>query len=188
MTVAMLIFGVLTIVAALGVVFGGKPLTSALSLVATLFLVAVHFALLGADFVAALQVLVYAGAIMVLVVFVIMLLGLDKDTGALHFGVPGYLAAVFCGLFVGLLVFAAMSKGTFPLHIAETTFASGAVASSGVVGSPREVGLVLLTEFLFPFQLTALLLLAAILGAVLLAYEKKRPLGEGRGLRAVRDE
>ncbi len=183
MTIAMIVFGVLTIVSALGVVFGGKPLTSALSLVATLFLVAVHFAMLGADFVAALQVLVYAGAIMVLVVFVIMLLGLDKDTRALRFGVPGYLSAVFCGLFVGVLVFAAISNGVFPLSIVASS-TSGATT----VGSPREVGLVLMTEFLFPFQLTALLLLAAIIGAVLLAYEKKRPLGEGRGLRAVQEK
>ncbi len=185
MTFAMMFFGLLTVVAALGVVFAAKPLNSALSLVATLFLVAVHFAMLGADFVAALQVLIYAGAIMVLVIFVIMLLGLDEASAVSKFKVPRYLAAVFCGVFLGLLVFAVSSEGIFPVGIMDSV-AGGASESNP--GSPREVGMVLLTEFIFPFQLAALLLLAAIVGAVLLAHEEKRPLGKGRGLSAMQQK
>jgi NADH-quinone oxidoreductase subunit J len=127
---------------------------------------------------------------MVLVVFVIMLLGLDQASPGTKLGVPRYLAAIFCGAFVGVLGFVLTSGMVFPLGMigSPTLAQSGEFFVEAAQGSPREVGMVLLTEFLYPFQLASLLLLAAIIGAVLIAYEKKRPLGEGRGLRAVQQD
>ncbi|MCB0323529.1 MAG: NADH-quinone oxidoreductase subunit J [Bdellovibrionales bacterium] len=176
MIVAMWIFGVLTVLSALGVVFAPRPLHSALWLVGTLFFLAVHFALMGADFIAALQVVVYAGAIMVLVVFVIMLLGLDEGPTQNQSRLTLYSGAIFCGLFLGLLLFAFTHQLSFPI---------GSGVSNGSVGDPREVGRVLVTDFLYAFEVIALLLFAAIIGAVLLANDRKRPLMPGRGLKAV---
>ena len=176
MTLTMMLFGVLTILSACGVVFSARSLHSALWLVATLFLVAVHFALLGADFVAALQVMIYAGAIMVLVVFTIMLLGLDKAVDRHGFPLPRYLAATICALFAAMLTFV-MSK--------EVVFSIANTEGGGTSGSPKEVGRLLFTEHVYAFEITALLLLAAIIGAVVLAFDRKRPLAADRGLRAM---
>ncbi len=177
MTVVMIIFGVLTLLSACGVVFSRRSLHSALWLVATLFLVAVHFALLGADFVAALQIMIYAGAIMVLVVFTIMLLGLEKVVDAKSFPIPRYIAGFICAAFAAMLTYVMSKELVF--SIADS---SGAVPASG---DPKEVGRLLLTEHVYAFEVTALLLLAAIIGAVVLAYDKKRPLASERGLRAM---
>jgi NADH-quinone oxidoreductase subunit J len=173
----MFLFGVLTVLAACGVVFSVKTLHSALWLVATLFLVAIHYALIGADFLAALQIMVYAGAIMVLVIFVIMLLGLNEtagDTGRLR--LSAYASVVVTGVFVGMLLFMVGSPDSLPLA------AEGIAA--GPIGTPQAVGNALFTKFLYPFEVTSLLLLGAIIGAVVLSHEPKRPLPPGRGLKA----
>jgi NADH-quinone oxidoreductase subunit J len=101
--------------------------------------------------------------------------------------VPRYLAAVFCGVFFGLIAFVCSHELIFPLGLDAGGFGTTANGISTVEtpGNPHEVGIVLLTEYLYPFELAALLLLAAIIGAVLLAYENKRPLAPGRGLKAV---
>lgn len=179
-TAAMLIFGVLTVLAASAVVFATKPLNSALYLVLTLFLVAVHFALLGADFIAAMQVLIYAGAIMVLVIFVIMLLGLDsplvRPKSITQLGFSFFTAGLFVVTVFGVV------KYSPELHVL-----GGPLSKSNPFpsGSVEAVGAVLFTKYIFPFELASLLLLAAIIGAVLLASEKKRPLDKGRGLKAI---
>ena len=101
----MYIFGFLTLLSAAGVIFARKPLNSALCLVATLFLVAVHFALLGSDMLAVLQVLVYAGAIMVLVIFVIMLLGTAAEVAEAPSRGLHYASALVGGVFFFLLYY-----------------------------------------------------------------------------------
>ena len=176
MNIAMLIAGILTVIAAAGVIFCRRPLYSALSLIATLFLVAVHFALLGAQFIAALQILIYAGAIMVLVIFVIMLLGLDVDTKEISGGFFTYLSAAAVGLFVALLVVVFRTDFFYSF----VNLPQGAQVSGTVEG----VGMLLFTEYLYPFEIASVLLLVAIIGAVLLAQEPKRAIPEGRGLRA----
>ena len=181
MTTAMLIFGVLTVMAACGVVFSVKTFHSALWLVATLFLIAIHFALLGADFLAALQIMVYAGAIMVLVLFVIMLLGLNEEVDPSRLNFTAYLSAAVTGAFLGVLLFIVRHPGWLGAQ-----FPTAAV--SGSSGSPAGVGYLLFTKYLYPFEITSLLLLAAIIGAVILAYEPKRALPPGRGLKAKRQE
>ncbi len=178
MSIAMLLFGLLTVLAACGVVFSRKTLNSALWLVVTLFLFAVHYALIGADFIAALQVLVYAGAIMVLVIFVIMLLGLNESGESRNVSFSGFIGVCVSAAFVGLLIWMVRHPGVFTLPDSTVP----------VSGSPQAVGYALFTRFLFPFEVTSLLLLAAIIGAVVLAYEPKRPLTQGRGLKAKRSE
>jgi NADH-quinone oxidoreductase subunit J len=178
---ATVIFGILTVFASLGVVFGKKPLTSALWLVVTFFLLSVHYAILGADFLAALQILIYAGAIMVLVVFVIMLLGLNTSSDLSKNKVRSGLLALLALCFIGILVKTVVSIGGSSTGLSETASA----AAGGFTGDPKAIGLVLIEKYLFPFQLAALLLLAAIIGAVTLAYEPPRPLQAGRGLAAM---
>lgn len=175
MEALMIVFGILTICSAGGVVFASKSLHSALFLVLTLLLVAVHFALLGAEFLAVLQVLIYAGAIMVLVIFVIMLLGLDEVGREFSFSVPMGFAVVFACGFFALAVFAVSGDASF-LAKQEAAF---------IETNVNDLGFILLTKYWFVLQVTGVLLLSAIVAAVLLAHEKKRPLKEGRGLRAV---
>lgn len=197
MLVAIWIFGLLTVLSAFGVVASRKSLNSALFLVATLFFVAVHFALLGADFLAALQILIYAGAIMILVCFVIMLLGLEKDADRDAPKVPSLFAAIFVAVLFGILSFVIQDK-SLDLHFTDYLANPGqiervdgvAIASESEleVAGAREVGKLMIEKYLVPFELSALLLLAAIIGAVSLAYEPKRPLRRGRGLSAMQDK
>lgn len=182
MEAALFIVSFLTAISALGVVLSKKPLHSALSLVVTLFLVAVQFALLDAHFLAVLQIMVYAGAIMVLVVFVIMLLGIDSETPeALHFG-SSFVAMALAGAFLGMLYW----------MFTNTTLAPGLPSHPELslpanFGTVEHVGAELFAHYVYPFELASVLLLAAIVGAVLLAHDKKNPLPKGRGLRAKRE-
>lgn len=193
----MILFALLTIFAATGVVWAQSAMHSALWLVLTFLLLAVHYALLGGHLVAALQVMVYAGAIMVLVVFVIMLMGLGEsskatskttskttpknnpETTALkHYALSSIAAALASGvLFVAL--FAAISglSGTVP----------DLPAVNADFGTTAQIGKLLFTRYVFQFELLSLLLLAAMIGAVVLAKEAKRKLPPGRGLRAMQD-
>lgn len=176
MTVAMIVFAVLLVASAAGVVFSDKPLHSALFLVLTLFLSAVHYALLGAEFMAILQVLVYAGAIMVLVVFVIMLLGVDDSGEGHRLRRFALLYALSVGALGATLCFVVVGRGSI--------LAPGAKQPAAGFGSVASIGEQLFTRYLLPFELASVLLLAAIIGAVLLSVSPKRPLPKGRGLRA----
>ena len=134
------------------------PINSALSLIAVMGALAGEYLLLGAEFVAAVQVIVYAGAIMVLFVFVIMLLnaGVEEQTKgsrvAILFGVPGVLIA---GVLVAWVV----------LQRSWTTD----VAIGALPGPPKEIAELLFHNFLLPFEVTSVLILIAIMGAVVLA-------------------
>lgn len=180
MLVVMILIGVLTIASAFGVVFSKRSLHSALSLIATMFFVAIHFALLRADFLAALQIMVYAGAIMVLVVFVIMLLGIDESVDTKAFGLPGILSASLALSFAGLLLYA-INIHSIP-GLSDSLVPP--VDTSGVE-TVAGFGKLLITKYFFAFQAIGVLLLAAIVGAVLLAHDKRRPLASGRGLKAM---
>ena len=185
----MILFALLTIFAATGVVWAQSAMHSALWLVLTFLLLAVHYALLGGHLVAALQVMVYAGAIMVLVVFVIMLMGLgesskatskttSKTTALQHYVLSSIAAALASGVLF-LTLFAAISGmlGTVP----------DLPAVNADFGTTAQIGKLLFTRYVFQFELLSLLLLAAMIGAVVLAKEAKRRLPPGRGLRAMQD-
>jgi NADH-quinone oxidoreductase subunit J len=129
-----------------------------LSLIAVMAALAGEYLLLGAEFVAAVQVIVYAGAIMVLFVFVIMLLNAGEEEGtkgsrvAVLFGVPGMLIASVLMSWVVL-----RHSGT------------GAVTIGALPGHPTDIAQLLFHDFLLPFEITSVLILIAIMGAVVLA-------------------
>ena len=151
----------LTVLSALGVVLSRSPIRSALSLVMTLFLLAVLFILLDAHLVGALQVLVYAGAIMVLFLFVIMLLNLQSEPHEEGRRIQRAVAWATAALMLALLLTGFWRGG------------SGAAVAEGAVpaqfGTTAALSERLFTHFLLPFEITSLLLLIAIVGAVVLA-------------------
>ncbi|MCI0571711.1 MAG: NADH-quinone oxidoreductase subunit J [Myxococcaceae bacterium] len=155
-------FAVLALLSAGMVIASRSPINSALSLVATFFFLAGTYVLLLAHTIAVLQVLVYAGAIMVLFLFVIMLLNLTETEGErakVTFGrVAGALAAVSLFALLALVVMGV--KG------APTAMATAELARFGTLAA---LGQTLYTEWLLPFEAVSLLLLVAIVGAVVVA-------------------
>ncbi len=189
MLLAMYICGLLTIISALGVVFSKKSLNSALCLVATLFFIAVHFALLNAGFLATLQILVYAGAIMILVVFVIMLLGLENDVEKESKSLPKALSFVLVGVMFAFLSLSVFKSDSLVLgNIFDADLASSLTSQSDKIISAKEIGFAMLTKHIAGFELAAVLLLAAVVGAVTIAYDPRPPLPKGRGLSAMRSK
>ena len=157
---------------AIGVVMLRNPFYSVLSLVCHLICLAALFLLLRAEFVAAAQVVVYAGAVMVLYVFVVAYVGGGEEystTGALR--VLGPLFAL--GLLIEL--FFAMLGSTLKM-----VSSRGAPYAFGF-GSPRHIGQLFLTTYLFPFEVASLLLMVAAVGAVVLARRRRGLEGEERG-------
>jgi len=156
--VLFLIFGMVCVAGAINLLVQRHPINSALSLVVVMGSLAVEYLLLGAEFVAAVQVIVYAGAIMVLFVFVIMLLNAGEEEHtqgsrvALLVGVPGVLIGVL--LIAWVMLF---HSGT------------GSVAAGALPGPPKILGWLLFHDFLLPFEVTSILVLIAIMGAVVLA-------------------
>src|SRR5512138_2795673 len=157
------VFAVPLVATALGVLLSRNPVYAAINLVAAFFFMAGIYVLLTAHLIAFMQVLVYAGAVMVLFLFVIMLLSLGDE----HL-VPGpsKRAMQWVGV-AGALAVAAVI-GTAIWRVGD-----GAVASvDGTFGTVKAVGRVLFTEYLLPFEATSLLLLVAIVGAVVVAKER----------------
>jgi len=154
----------MTVLAAAGVVIGRNPVHSALSLVVTLFLLAVVYAFLGAHLVAALQIIVYAGAVMVLFLFVIMLLNLQADPH--EPSRPG-------ARFVATLLTASLAAtiGHFVWH-ALPGGRQGEPLAQGF-GTTVALARVLFGDYLVAFELTSVLLLVAVVGAVLLARHEE---------------
>jgi NADH-quinone oxidoreductase subunit J len=162
-----IIFGGLAVVAALNLLLQRHPINSALSLVVVMMSLAVLYWSLGAEFLAAAQVIVYSGAIMVLFVFVIMLLNAgeeERTTGsraAYIAGFPGA-AAIFC-----LLSFVFLSESKY----LGTANLGGYLG--GAVSNITQISHVLFTGLLLPFEVTSVLILVAILGAVVLARKEQ---------------
>ena len=161
---------VIVLAGAFGVIFLRNPVHSALSLVMTLFGVAVLFVAQEAHFLAAVQVIVYAGAIVVLFLFVIMLLGVDREEAVEVEELKGQRPlAVGVGVLVLLLVI---------LLARANEWASGTPSARGVASGPGEnvekLGRSIFTDFLLPFEVTAVLLVIAVVGAVVLARRPPR--------------
>ncbi|HTR67604.1 MAG TPA: NADH-quinone oxidoreductase subunit J [Terriglobales bacterium] len=161
-------FGAVCVAGAVNLLVQRHPINSALSLVVVMGALAGEYLLLGAEFLAAVQVIVYAGAIMVLFVFVIMLLnaGVEERTKgsriALLFGVPGML--------IGSVLVA---------WVLLTHSNTGEVAVGALPGPPKVIAQLLFHEFLLPFEVTSVLVLIAIMGAVVLA-SKPGPIPPGK--------
>ena len=161
------IFSLAAVVFALNVVFRRNPVHCALYLVCVLLSVSGLFVLLNAPFIAAIQILVYAGAIMVLFLFVVMLLNVRGETPLLT---PG--AAKGFGFLFGLLGFVELLWIVLGSGGGEGGAPKPAVALPAGFGSPVEIGKMLYSTWLFPFEVTSILLLIAVIGAVVLAKRK----------------
>ena len=171
-TVIFFIAGLGAIAGAIGVIALQNPLYSVLALVGHLISLAALFLLLRAEFVAAAQVIVYAGAVMVLYVFVVSYVGNDAAPVGQNPGRAATLGAFACGaaLVVELFI-AVLGSGLQAIGSDGAPYVKG-------FGSPEQIGRLLLTRFLAPFEIASYLLLVAAVGAVMLA-RRRRGLDEG---------
>jgi len=158
------LFAFLAVICGINVVLQHHPISSALSLVGVMGSLAMLYLGLGAEFIAMAQIIVYAGAVMVLFIFVIMLLNAGSETGkgkaswmAHLLGAPGLIA-----LFVLLCLF---STRWFP-NSESVKF--GDFAGGGA----QQIGYALFTDYLLPFEVTSILILIAIIGAIVLARKE----------------
>jgi NADH-quinone oxidoreductase subunit J len=162
---------VLILVGAIGVISVKNPVHAALCLIMTLIGVAVAFIAQSADFLAAVQIIVYAGAIVVLFLFVIMFLGVDRREH-IHFE-PLVGQRVFAAIGVAITV------GGLITLMARSHWVSGASSVTTKLskvggGNVKELGTAVFTTYLFAFEATAALLIIAVVGAVLLARREQR--------------
>ncbi len=153
------IFAVVAVAGAVNLLAQKHPINSALSLIVVMGALAALYMLLGAEFVAAVQVIVYAGAVMVLFVFVIMLLNAGEEEqegkGSRVAKLFGYPAVV---ILAGVLTYVLTSRAT----------PDEGVQIGGFWGSTQLIGRLLFRDFLLPFEVTSVLILIAIMGAVVL--------------------
>jgi NADH-quinone oxidoreductase subunit J len=158
-----LIFAIVAVVCAINVVVQTHPISSAISLVGVMGSLAVLYLLLGAEFIAAAQVIVYAGAVMVLFVFVIMLLNAGAETRKGRSFMVQLLGVPLLIVLLGLLTW-----------FVQRLYPAGAMVHFGgfTGGSARDVGMALFTKYLLPFEVTSILILIAILGAIVLARKE----------------
>jgi NADH-quinone oxidoreductase subunit J len=164
MTLAIfLIFAVIAVVCAINVVVQTHPISSAISLVGVMGSLAVLYLLLGAEFIAAAQVIVYAGAIMVLFIFVIMLLNAGAESKHGRSLVAQLLGAPLLIALLGLLAY--FVQRLYPRSVS--------VRFGGFThGTPLDIGRALFTTYLLPFEVTSILILIAIVGAIVLARKE----------------
>ncbi len=149
-----------------------NPVHSMLWVLALFLHVAGIFLLLAAEFLAAVQVIVYAGAILIFYLFVVMLLDLPDEEARPRFGAHWPLAAAV-GLSFAALAWLAQVDGLDPVGAVAAPAARSAAAEGPAQGSLAEVGMALFGPFALPFEIASLVLLAAIVGAVVLA--RRRP-------------
>lgn len=155
------IFAAITVIAALAVILQRTPVYSALALIVVLCSLAGLYLTLGASFLAVIQVIVYAGAIMVLFVLVIMLLNAGHEKRTEGSNLARWLGAPLLAAFL-----------TEILMLAWRAFASSDTAPAVLKAGPAEIGRALFTNYVLPFEVTSILILVAILGAVVLAKKQ----------------
>ncbi len=164
-----LFFGAICVAGAVNLLLQSHPINSALSLIVVMASLAAEYLLLGAEFLAAVQVIVYAGAIMVLFLITIMLLNAGKEEQT-----KGSRVAVLIGI-PGVAIGGVLVAWTL-LHIPGLQ----SVPIGPLKGDPRNIAELLFHDFLLPFEVTSVLILIAIMGAVVLA---SRPEAVARGPR-----
>lgn len=166
-TIFFFVLAAVSVISAILIVAQRNPVASALYLIVTLCSQAMLYLLLGASFLAVIQIIVYAGAIMVLFLFVIMLLNLRRD----EFGpdkkkIQRVLALALGGVWLIQLVL--ITK----LSLSNKGLGQVTPPSALETGNVQAIGKSLFTEYLYPFEITSILLLVAILGSIVLAKKK----------------
>ncbi len=168
MLIAFYIFSALAVLGAAGLVFSRSPVHGALSLVGCMVAIAVIFLLLNNEFIAAVQMIVYAGAIMVLFLFVIMLLNLrEEESFAIRWNIPRLLGALLS------LAFLAQLTAVFSNHATRLgppgDHVPARIAREGAVDV---IGMSVFTHYVLPFEVVAILLMIGVMGAVVLAKRR----------------
>ena len=166
-TITQWLFGILSFLAimfGLMVVFSRNPVNSVLYLVMTFFCIAGHYLLMNAQFLAIVHIVVYAGAIMVLFLFIIMLMNLNEDSEPQK----TWFTKIIAGFAGGLMLFVLVGslKGSEQLSLS--------VSGSSQIGLVKNLGMVLFKDFLFPFEIASILLLAALVGVILVGRKEAR--------------
>ena len=149
----------LAVIGGVGVIISRQPIRSVLSLVVVMIALSILFLLLSAQFVFVVQIIVYAGAVMVLFLFVIALLGPARESGRGRLRFQAGLSVLFVLVFFGLIY--AMFQGI--------TFHQPEKVDLNVFGTVQSIAVGLFTNYLYPFELTSILLLVAAIGAVYLS-------------------
>jgi len=170
-----LLVGAVSLAAALGVVTSRQPVHSALFLLTNFATLAVLYITLDAQFLAAAQVIVYAGGIVILILFVIMLIGGDTN----DFSAAQRAWSRTVGIALGVILLLTVSYSVLS-HITGPSEATAALLQGG---TPEAVGIALFTEYVLPFELIALLLLVALIGALVLGRQQE---GVGEGIPSVK--
>lgn len=165
-TLFFLLFASLTVIFAVLVVIAKNPVHAALSLMACFVQIAALYILLRAPFIAAIQIFVYVGTIMVLFVFVMMMLDIRKATSEPYLPASLWLLILFPVL-LGALLIIGLNLGDNFDPITQTD-------QIQLQNTTSELGLALFTDFLLPFEVVSVILLVALVGAILLAQKRKR--------------
>jgi NADH-quinone oxidoreductase subunit J len=156
------IAALMAVVGAIGVISFHEPIRSVLSLVVVMIALGILFLLLSAQFIFVAQIIVYAGAVMVLFLFVIALLGPARVLGRSRLRFQGWLAAIFIVAFLSLMW--AMLAGV--------QYRQPQKADLSFFGTVQAIGVGLFTQYLYPFELTSILLLVAAIGAIYLSRKR----------------
>ena len=167
MSPVLLIFFVLAglaVLGALNLVFQKHPIHSALSLIVVMVCLAGLYLLMGAEFVAAVQIIVYGGAIMVLFIFVIMLLNAGEEERTDFSKI-----AKFAGLPLALALTAAIAAS-----VVRSSAGAQSPSQTVIPEATKQISTMLFKEFVYPFELTSFLILVAIMGALVLAQREKK--------------
>jgi NADH-quinone oxidoreductase subunit J len=157
----------LAIVSASMVVLSKNPIHSVLFLIITFFTLTGHYVLLNAHFIALVNIVVYAGAIMVLFLFVIMFLNLNTSEEPVKSGVMRLVGIVAGGILFVLLIAGVKSVS---VEVPDAAISD--------IGTIKKIGMVLFNDFLFPFELASVLLLAAMVGSVMLGKKEEAGISE----------
>lgn len=168
MPVQEILFWILSFIAiacALGVIFSRNPVNSVLFLIATFFTISGHYILMNAQFLAIVNIIVYAGAIMVLFLFVIMLMNLNSDTEPQKSRIIQFAAVLSGGalflVLVGALKTAAVNQ-------------TAMIEMGGDIGLVQHLGQVLFTDYVLPFEISSILFLSAMVGAMVLGRREDK--------------
>ncbi|NUR92662.1 MAG: NADH-quinone oxidoreductase subunit J [Nonomuraea sp.] len=165
-TVTFWVLAVVSVGAALGVVFNRKAVYSALMLGTVMLCLAVLYAVQDAPFLAAVQIIVYTGAVMMLFLFVLMLVGVDSSDSFVETLRGQRFWAVIAAVGFGVLVILAVGNAIFAAP-------TGLAAATGQGGYIRSLALLLFTKYVFAFEITSALLITAALGAMVLAHRER---------------
>ncbi len=166
MNISQILFWILTVMAlgsALGVVLSKNPIYSVLCLIATFFAISGHYILLNAQFLAVVNIIVYAGAIMVLFLFVIMLMNLNTEIEPQKSKILKF-AGFIAGLCLFLVIVAALKNAEAKTQAAELV--------TGDIGLIQNLGKALFNEYVLPFEISSVLFLSAMVGAIVIGKKE----------------